>query len=179
MSNSTGIVALSFAKRAVEPNPVNRKLAQLTDSVDDELQSGGELTVVVAQWEVALGMATPPYLIVTQADATNRDRNGKPYLDSQDVLNKAFNVFRAAGITSVIVVANRFLHKQAAERLVKKAGFEVDSYRGGDVGFDNSPLNLQWWCKGPIRFVSYLLIQAVGKVLHKNFHGIGEKPHPH
>lgn len=175
----TGIVALSFAKRAEEPNPVNKRLAQITDNVDDELQQGGEQTLVAAQWEIARGLPTPPYVVVTQADATNLDRNGKPYLDSQDVLNKAFEAFRAAGITDVIVVANPFLHLQAVRALVKKAGFNVMSYKVPWVGFDNNRLNLQWWCKGAIRLVVYTGIQVIGKLTKQNFHGIGEKPHPH
>ncbi len=176
----TGIVALSFAKRVQEPNPVNIKLAQLTEELDELLQQMGEPTVVVAQWEVALALPTPPSLVVHQTDATSRDRNGKPYLDSQDVLNKAFELFREIGITDVAVVANQFLHLQAAEALVKKAGFKVHKYKAARfVGFDNDKLNVQWWCKGPLRLLAYLGIQVIGALTKQNFHGIGEKPHPH
>ncbi|MDB5180550.1 MAG: hypothetical protein JWO54_308 [Candidatus Saccharibacteria bacterium] len=174
-----GIVALSYAKRAEEPNPVNVKLAQITDELDDFVQQTGESTVLVSQWEIARALPTQSSLIVTQDAATNLDRNGKLYLDSKDVLNKAFYVFRAYGITDVIVVANPFLHLQAAKSIVRKAGFDVMSYKVPSVGFDNSPLNLQWWCKGPIRFVIYLGIQVLGKLTKQNLHGIGEKPHPH
>jgi hypothetical protein len=175
----SGVPSNSRGKRANEPNPVNIRLAEVTEEIDDQLQQGGERTAVVAQWEVALALPTKPLMVVTQSDATNRDRNGKPYLDSEDVLNKAFDAFRAFGITDVIVVANRFLHLQAAKQIVKNAGFNLIDYRIPGVGFDNSPENLQWWCKGPIRFVTYLAIQVLGKVLKKNFHGIWEKPHPH
>jgi hypothetical protein len=175
----SGIVVLSYAKRAREPNPVNIRLARATDAIDDEAQQIGEQTILVAQWEVALALPTKPYLIVTQEDATNLDRNGKPYLDSQDVLDKAFEVFRNFDITDVIVVANPFFHLQAAQSRVKKAGFNVLKHKMPWVGFDNSPLNLQWWCKGPIRFMTYLGIQVLGKLTKQNFHGIGEKPHPH
>ena len=176
---TTGIVVLAFAKRAEEPSPVNIKLAQFADELDDFLQQMGEPTVVVAQWETALALPTQPRLIVTQKDATNMDRNGKPYLDTQDLLNKAFEVFHEFGVKDVAVVANRFLHKQAAEAIVRKAGFNVVGYGGGVLAFDKSPLNLQWWCKGPVRFVAYLGIQFVGKLTRQNLHGIGEKPHPH
>ena len=175
-----GIVALSYAKRAKEPNPVNDKLAYVTERVDDELQASGELTIVVTQWEIAKSkyLKTRPQLIVTQDDATNRDRNGRLYLDSQDVLNKAFELFRANGVTAVLVVANPFIHLQAVESLVKKAGFKVVKHKMPSVGFDNSPENVQWWCKGPIRFVIYLAINVFGKLTKQNFHGIGEKPLP-
>lgn len=176
----TGIVVLSFGKRAREPNPVNVKLARIADDLDDQLQQMGELTVLVSQWEVALALPPQSALVVTQDDATNLDRNGKPYLDSQDVLNKAFDAFRAMEVTDVAVVANQFIHKQAVESLVRKAGFTVAKYGPQEfVGFDNSKLNLQWWCKGPIRFMIYLGIQVIGKIAKQNFHGIGEKPHPH
>ena len=174
-----GIVALSFAKRAVEPNPVNKTLAAITDSVVDEAQQRGEQTLVVVQWEIAKALDLPPNLTVTQADATNRDRNGKPYLDSADVLNKAFELFRAHGVQDVVVVANPFLHKPAVEGMIRKAGFNVLKHRMPAVGFDNHPENLQWWCKGPIRFVSYLALQVAGKAVGKDFHGIGEKSSAH
>jgi len=176
----TGIVALSFGKRAQEPNPVNVRLARIADNLDDFLQQMGEPTVVVAQWEIALALPPHSAVIVTQEAATNLDRNGKPYLDSQDVLNKAFEVFRANGVKDVAVVANQFIHKQAVESLVKKAGFTISKYGPQEfVGFDNSKLNLQWWCKGPIRLITYFGIQVIGKITKQNFHGIGEKPHPH
>lgn len=175
----TGIVALSYAKRVIEPNPVNKRLAQITDEVDDELQQMGEPTVVVAQWEISLALPPRSNLPVLQSDATNVARNGKPYLDSQDVLNKAFEAFRALGVTDVVVVANPFLHLAAVKAMVRKAGFNVLPYRVPWVGFDNSPLNVQWWCRGPVRFVTYLGIQVLGKLTRQNFHGIWEKPHPH
>lgn len=176
---SIGIVALSYAKRAEEPNPVNRALAKAATEIIGRLRwNTNEVLIVVAQWEISRALPYP-HTAVEQADATNLDRNGKPYLDSQDVLNKAFEAFRADGITKVIVVANPFLHLQAVEAMVRKAGFTVVKHKMPWVGFDNSPLNLQWWCRGPIRFVTYLGIQVVGKVIGKNFHGIGEKPHPH
>lgn len=174
-----GIVALSFAKRAEEPNPVNKKLADIVDELDNRIQEMGDQTVIVSQWEVELAMTAMPVLIVSQEDATNVSRNGKPYLDSQDVLNKAFEEFRAAGVTDVAVVANQFLHQQVVEKMVTEAGFTVFKYKSKNVGFDNSRLNLQWWCKGPIRFVTYLGIQVLGKLTKQNFHGIGEKSHPH
>jgi len=171
---TTGIVALSFAKRVEEPNPVNKKLAKATDWIDDELQQIGESTVVVAQWEIGLALESNMFYEVGPEDATVKGGD-KKYLDSQDVLNKAFEVFRSYKITDVVVVANPFLHKGAVESMVRKAGFNVVKTKIPWVGFDNSPLNLQWWCRGAVRFVSYLGLQAFGKVVRKDFHGIGEK----
>ena len=171
---TTGIVALSFAKRVVEPNPVNKLLAMFTDKIASKQKNKGG-ALVVAQWEIALGLPRSlPSLVVGPDDATVKG-NGKKYLDSQDVLDKAFVLFREQGITDIIVVANPFLHKGAVESMVRKAGFNVVKTKVPWVGFDNSPLNLQWWCRGAIRFVSYLALQAFGKVTGKDFHGIGEK----
>ncbi|MNJ05097.1 hypothetical protein D3C73_1662060 [compost metagenome] len=49
--------------------------------------------------------------------------------------------------------------------------FRVDRW----IGFDSSRNNLQWWCRGPLRFLSYVAIQVTGKVIGKDFHGIGER----
>lgn len=170
-----GIIAFSFAKRDKEPNPVNVRLAFNTDLVDDELQSGGVWTVVVAQWEIARALSTAPHTIVSIDDATPK-ADGKIYLDSKDVLNKAIKVFEGYRITDVIVVANNFLHRRIVESMARKAGYTIMKAKMPAVGFDPSPLNLQWWCKGPVRFVTYLGVQVLGKLVGRNLHGIGEKP---
>ena len=178
---ATGIVALSFAKRVEEPNPVNIRLASITDDIIDDNQLDNNVVVVVAQWEIARALIGQPDLVVNPEDATIKG-NGKRYLDSQDVLDKAFEEFRLQSITDVIVVANNFIHRGVVESMVRKAGFNVLHEDIRSVGFDRSSENLQWWCKGPIRFMTYLGIQAFGKVVSKiarkdiDFHGIGEKP---
>lgn len=178
-----GIVGLSFGKHAVEPNPINQKLAEDLDRQAKHMvfvdgHFAGEKPVVIAQWEIAKASTYDDMTVVDQRDATNVDRGGKSYLDSQDVLNVAFAEWRAKRVTDVIVIAHPFLHKPAVEKMVRQAGFNVIKHRVPFPGFDNSPDALQWWCKGPIRFVAYLVIQVVGKVLNKNLHGIGEKPTP-
>lgn len=171
---ATGIVALSFAKRIVEPNPVNRRLAAITDSIDDELQSGGEMTMIVAQWEIALALPVQPQRIVRPEDARPKP-DGSTYLDSQDVLDKAFEIFRLYEITDVVVIANRFIHRRVVESMVRSAGFKVVKAKIPTVGFDSSSENLQWWCKGPVRMIIYSGIQVIGKIMRKDLHGIGEK----
>ena len=172
---TTGIIALSFTKRAHEPGPVNRRLAHITDEVTHSLESTGEPAVVVAQSEIARALLRKPDAVVTEDDATKRDRYGHLYLDSDDVLTEAFIRFRSADITDVIIVAQPFLHLQLAQVMTKRAGFTVEYMSIPPVGFDTHADNLQWWTKGPLRFVAYLLIQAIGTVLRKNFHGIGER----
>ena len=172
---ATGIVALSFAKRDKEPNPVNRRLAGITDEIIEKYQDDSKMLVVVAQWEIARALVEQPDIIVHPENATTKG-NGKRYLDSQDVLDKAFEEFRLQAVSDVVVVANNFIHRGVVESMVRKAGFTVLKENIRSVGFDRSSQNLQWWCKGPIRFMTYLGIQAFGKVIGKDFHGIGEKP---
>ena len=174
-----GIVVLSFGKRVEEPNPVSTQLARNANKASRHLRKEGYSVVTAAQWETVRSLEAPPALVITQAHATGIDRNGKPYLDSQDVLNQALPFFETHGITHVVVVANPFLHKTAGEKLVREQGFTIYPWDIEHVGFDNDPAQLQWWCKGPIRFITYGAIQVVGKLTKQNFHGIGEKSHPH
>lgn len=172
-----GVVALSFGKRRQEPNPVNarlgRELIDIIDNYDRDI-------VVASQWEITNQLVIDGYepfvnVNVTPADATKRGKDGAKYLDSEDVLKKAFELFKKHEVSEVIVVANPFLHLSAVRKLVEKAGFKVIPYQIGKVGFDNSPLQLQWWCKGPVRLIDYGIIVKIGEVIGSDLHGIGEK----
>ena len=187
-----GIVALSFGKvdRRTAVDPVNNALSsyvreannQITTwsltSQGDTRHSGYTETLVVAQHEIAAYLSGDPKLnlrIVTDAHAT-RKGSGRVYLDSQDVLNEAFRIFRKEDIYEVIVVAHPFLHSWMARQLVQQAGFIIHPFKvGRDVNFDSSRNNLQWWCRGRVRFLLYLMIQMTGRVIGKDFHGIGER----
>ena len=187
-----GIVALSFGKvdRRTAVDPVNNALSsyvreannQITTwsltSQGDTRHSGYTETLVVAQHEIAAYLSGDPKLnlrIVTDAHAT-RKGSGRVYLDSQDVLNEAFRIFRKEDIYEVIVIAHPFLHSWMVRQLVQQAGFIIHPFKvGRDVNFDSSRNNLQWWCRGRVRFLLYLMIQMTGRVIGKDFHGIGER----
>ena len=187
-----GIVALSFGKvdRRTAVDPVNNALSsyvreannQITTwsltSQGDTRHSGYTETLVVAQHEIAAYLSGDPKLnlrIVTDAHAT-RKGSGRVYLDRQDVLNEAFRIFRKEDIYEVIVIAHPFLHSWMVRRLVQQAGFIIHPFKvGRDVNFDSSRNNLQWWCRGRVRFLLYLMIQMTGRVIGKDFHGIGER----
>lgn len=135
--------------------------------------------IVVAQHEIAEFLTRNVHgefdvHVVDNSYATHY-RNGRPYLDTQDVMNEAFRVFKEEGVDEIVVIAHPFLHRWLSQRLAKKAGFTVTTYRYGGVDFDSDAEN-QWWCRGPVRFLAYLGIQAFGKVIGKDFHGIGDKP---
>ena len=176
---TTGVVALSFAKRSEleEPGPVNKLLGRATSAVTDELNAGGEDTISVIQWEIAkqLDKDGEEYNLIVRPEDASVKPGGRTYLDSADVLGIAFEVFRHYGVTDVVVVANKFIHLQAARRSVRSAGFRVMKSKLPWVGFDPSSKNLQWWTKGPVRFVAYLAIQVVGKLTRRSLNGIGER----
>lgn len=188
-----GIVALSFGKVSQQANfdPINYRLSGFVIDAHEDIttwrlvrqgkpskHTNATETVIVAQSEVARHLTGHPALdlrVVTNAHATRR-RNGYIYLDTQDVLNEAFSVFRKENVREVIVVAHPFLHAWVARRLVKQMGFINHEFRVNRwIGFDSSRNNLQWWCRGPLRFLTYVAIQAVGKAAGKDFHGIGER----
>lgn len=167
-----GIVGLSYGKRDIEPSPVNRKLAIQLIEIVGALRSP---IVTVAQWEIAKHVATYDRFVPTPIDRVVDKKADGSYLDSKDVLEAAFEEFRAKDVKLVIVVANPFLHLAHVRKMVERAGFTVLATKMESVGFDNSPLQLQWWCRGPIRSIFYAGLQVIGKLTGINFHGIGEK----
>jgi hypothetical protein len=189
-----GIVALSFGKVSRQANfdPINHALSGFVREAHEGIttwrltiqgkSTHGTETVIVAQHEIARYLIDDPKLdlrIVTEAFAT-RKGNDRYYLDTQDVLNEAFQVFRKENVREVIVVAHPFLHAWVARRLIKQAGFINHEFRVNRwIGFDSSRDNLQWWCRGPIRFLTYMAIQVMGKAIGKDFHGIGERHGSH
>lgn len=172
------IIGLSFGKRRQEPNPVNMKLAHEVELAAQYFDK--EKPLIAAQWEIAKQLKLNGYgpaidIEVTQKDATQKGK--ERYLDTEDVINSAIKFAEDQGetIDDVVVVANPFLHLSATANLVKSKGLTVRGYKVGKVGFDNSSKQLQWWCKGPLRFITYGIIVKLGDILNRNLHGIGEK----
>lgn len=191
-----GIVALSFGKpsRYARFDLINYRLSTYTAVAHelitkrrllgrgDEIHYTGNVqAVVVAQQEIAHFLSDFhefDFKVVTDAHATYK-KSGRVYLDTHDVLNEAFRVFESEGVHEVIVVAHPFLHAWAARQLVENAGFIEHPFRiDAPIGFDSSRDNLQWWCRGPLRFLAYLVIQVAGKAIGKDLHGIGERHEP-
>ena len=188
-----GIVALSFGKvsQRARFDLINYRLStytavahelvttkRLLGQGDETHYTGDMQAVVVAQFEIANYLTTFHKFdvrVVTSAHATPKG-NGRLYLDTQDIINEAFRVFRDENVREVIVVAHPFLHAWLTRRLVKKMGFINHEFRvDRRIGFDSSRDNLQWWCRGRLRFLAYLAIQVAGKAIGKDLHGIGER----
>lgn len=187
-----GIVALSFGKvrQQADFDPINYALSGFVKEAHKDIvtwrlilkgkppSTSATETIIVAQQEIARYLIDYPGLdlrIVTDAHASPKD-NGQIYLDTQDVINEAFRIFRSENVREVIVVAHPFLHAWLARRLVRQMGFINHEFRvDRQMGFDSSRNNLQWWSRGPLRFLVYLSIQAAGRAIGRDFHGIGER----
>ena len=176
-----GVITLSYAKRAEhqEPNPVNQRLAMVTQIVTERIVNEAQQPfVIVSQWEVARQLTkdgVPVVRVVTQDDATRKEKH--IYLDSEDVIRVASELFATLGITDVVIVAKPVLHLYFCRQLAQKYGLNLlTEYQIPGVGYDNDPRNLQWWCKGPIREAAYTGLQVLGKIPGMpNMHGIGER----
>jgi len=110
--------------------------------------------LVVVQWEInlALPLGTVGYSVIEH-------RTPDEYLDSEEVMAQATEVFRKNGITEVIVVAQPFLQLTKCRKLARNTGFTVIKKKIRRIGFykDSS----QWWTRGPIRLLTYAVLQVL------------------
>lgn len=148
--STVGMVAFSFALREHEPNPCNIRLAKAVERIVD----GEHTKTVVAQWEVALQLATDRYPV-----ALTVDPSGVGYLDSEGVWEAAKEYFLKHGITTVIPVAQPFLQMAKVKQMIRRDGFEVIRRPVGWVGFDN--MSTQPWTRGPLRLLAYAVKQKL------------------
>lgn len=146
MRDKVGIVAFSFALRdeGEEPNPCNVRLAEAVERIAALEQS----PVIVAQWEVARKLTADGIRVIKAVESQEG-----VYLDSEGVWTEARRVFRDAGVTSVIPVAQPFLQLQMVTRMIKRSGFKVTRRKIGWIGFDRK--STQPWTRGPIRTLLY------------------------
>ena len=147
-----GLVAFSFALRAIEdePNPCNRRLAQ---SVMKIVATENEEIVVVTQWEISRQLRTRGHDPVCSVEI----RSDGHYLDSDTVWRTARTVFDDRGIREVIPVAQPILQMAKVRRLIKSDGFVVVKRPVGAIGFDRQ--STQWWTRGPLRLLLYAVLQ--------------------
>lgn len=155
------IVAFSFGLRekAHEPNPCNRRLAHAVERITRLAENESRNIIVVSQWEVAKQL---------EANGVHVDKviSTSPhggYLGSDEVWAQAFVFLRGRHIARVIPVAQPFFHTYKVCKLIRKSGLPLERKRIGWVGFDSSPANTQWWTKGPVRLLTYALMQALGR----------------
>ena len=154
-----GVIGLSFALRVgQEPNPCNVKLANEFERVICLLRSQGHDVASVAQWEIAISLTWFPLKVV------NGHRDGISYLDSDEVILQAKEVFEFwGGVDEVVIVANPFIHLQGARSKAKSFGLKVRKLAIRWIGFDKK--SDQWQTRGPVRAFVY----TVGRVLFGRF----------
>lgn len=152
------VVAYSFALRKQEPNPCNVRIARETERIVTELRNAGEEVFIVAQWEVARQLERDGFT----ADLIVGLLPGNKYLGSAEVWSAAEEFGKSAGVTVAIAVAQPFLHLPMVRRMMRSSGWKVREVPIGKIGFDPSPLNTQWWTRGPKRLVLYSALTLVG-----------------
>lgn len=154
-----GVIALSFALRVgQEPNPCNVKLARETERVVDLLRTEGHDVIAISQWEIALALNWFPMHVI------NKHRDGVSYLDSNEVILQAKEVFeRWGGVDEVVILANPFIHLQGARSKAKVFGLKVRKVAIHWIGFDKK--SDQWQTRGPVRAFVY----TVGRVFFGRF----------
>lgn len=113
----------------------------------------GYAVYIIAQWEVALQLRVDGFPTEHIVEA----RPGH-YLSSNDVWEEAKDyVLKPKCINEVVPVAHRWLQIVMVRQLIKGDGFRSVKKKIGMIGFDNSPLNLQPWTKGPLRALRYAI----------------------
>ncbi|MBU3964387.1 hypothetical protein KJ562_01485 [Patescibacteria group bacterium] len=147
-----GVVAFSFGLTKCEPNPCNIALAKAVQRIVREEKQRGISVVVVAQWEITTALPSKmiDYIVVNH-------RQRCIYLDSEEVMAQAAEVFSREGVSHVIPVANPFLHLHKCRQLVKQSGFTPIARNIGRIGFCQK--STQWWTRGPIRLILYAVLQ--------------------
>ena len=150
-----GILAFSFALRKdSEPNPCNRRLAGETMRAVRLLENQGKQAAVISQWEVALALPMPQ---ISAICVIREHRNKCQYLDSDEVMEQAAEIFHREGVAKVIVIAQRFIHIMKCKMLVRKAGFAVYPFKVRSIGFDKK--SDQIWTRSRTKLVIYTIRQ--------------------
>ena len=146
-----GLVAFSFGLGKNEPNRCNRRLAGAVRFI---VAGERESVLVISQWEITKALKSIPIAYVVK-----KHRIRGRYLDSEEVMAQAAKILRKHRITEVIPVANPFLHLIKCRALVRKEGFEPLKREIGWIGF--YPESIQWWTRGPFRFLLYVILQIL------------------
>lgn len=143
-----GIIALSFGLGSQEPSPCNRRIAREVGKI---FLKEEKPILLACQWEIA--RALPSDVPIAVVIGNHRGT----YLDSQEVISRATDLFKEVGVDEVIMVAQPWLHLQKCRRLVRQAGFKVIRRRIGWIGFYKD--SLQWWTRGPLQLLAYAVLQ--------------------
>ena len=174
MTEKVAVLVPAFALRKVEPNPCNKRLAREALRICESLVKDGYHPVLVVQWEVELALKKlgkfDEYDQITtdmvcsqgviEYGGTIEQRADGGYLGTQEVLDDALTLFREHRCTSLVVVANPFIHQQYTYWLARKSGLKLKWKRVKWIGFDKQ--STQWWCRSWYQFLWQTVRLAVG-----------------
>jgi len=158
-----GIIAFAFGQQVTQTaGPSNDAIAKVTLEVKDQERNDGHPVLLVTQWEVALSCIErfePPDLAVSAYDDPSTN-----YLTTKEVLDLGLQYFQSRGVRRVILIAHP-LHMLLIRTLLTakawKVGNAMIDWSYGDrmstIPYDKSSGNRQWWTRGPVSFLWYVL----------------------
>ena len=149
------ILGLSFGMKKSGHTKSNKALAKVAERV---FYKKGLL--VILQKELAECVDFPPSLVIKE------HRIKGQHLDSDEVIAQAAEFMKLHKIDTVWLVAQPFLHRPQCRTLLKNYGFRVRIPKTGRIPFDED--SLQWWTRGPLRTLTYAILQKfTGRKGHK------------
>ncbi|OGL87857.1 hypothetical protein A3I42_03115 [Candidatus Uhrbacteria bacterium RIFCSPLOWO2_02_FULL_49_11] len=87
------------------------------------------------------------------------------YINSEEVIKRALDIFQENDLGKIRLVAHPFLHRIQCMRLLRRYGFDVEIVPTGWVPFDQHSDG--WWTRGPLRLIAYAILTLFG------LHGLG------
>lgn len=140
--------------------PSNEELATAATEIYMEEAVKGTATHIASQWEVIAANQRFSKFARTHLSEFSTDTH---YLTTRQVLESGVEAALTAKADRLVLVAHP-LHLFFIKLLIKSGawktgGLPVDHQYDKlmrAVPYDRSPGNIQWWTKGPLRFITYL-----------------------
>lgn len=154
-----GVIAFAFGQTENQSatGPSNQAIAQVAKRICEMERKQVNIT---AQWETSAPLTT---LGVDHYQVSHFEQETH-YVSTKEALDASLKYFRQQGVDEVIFVAHPF-HLKIIRLLIdigvwKLPGFTVNRrydllMRG--ISYDQSSENIQWWTRGPLVFVTYLV----------------------
>lgn len=164
-----GVIAFAFGQQLLEiAGPSNEAVARVAIDVVHAEQQLGNDTFLSTQWEIALycneRSKKPDHEVSSFNDPATH------YINTKDALYGSLEYFKRNNIQRVIILAHPlhlwFIRHLIGFNIWRVEGFTFDrSYDKllSKVPYDKSQGNHQWWTRGPVVFVTYLIKTLITK----------------
>ena len=150
-------VIYSFGGDPGRPGPSNERLAQVAAKI--VRQTHATLLVQDHLEGPIRDLELTPDLVVDE-----HRKEGK-FLGTEEVTAQYTEYLLQADISTVLLVAQPFLHRPKCIKLLQNEGFDVETVPTGWVPFD--PACTLWWGRSPFHLFFYALFQfAFGRQGH-------------